>query len=339
MDNLNAQLELRFELIRNITPKYSQYKYAESDNFDLVDADNSKVAKGLRKASKTAKKWTTVDVDSAAKLEGFNRGDAVRKLQEWSNNGAIELQPSGVINRFRILKEFPQNQMAKDTIVANIYRRIKERERDELERIQYVIGLITARACISRGLAMHFGDQQSVPLTGCGHCSYCHTKRGVSFSRDQKWDRKGRISESAIKAILKTTDIRDDPHFLARVAFGVRSPRVTKEKLSKHEVFGSMENCDFEVRAEWYSHLSIQLIDSYYRSWSKNLKRSAGHHRIRTLRLRVNHRKRGNLRRPANPLIPANLRTLISLGIPVDLPTLADLHILKITLDQNISVV
>lgn len=103
--------------------------------------------------------------------------------------------------------------MAKDIINANTYRRIKERERDEMDRIQQVIGLITARSCLSRGLAKHFGDQQSVPAAGCGHCSFCITKRPTSFSRDEQWNLKGRICDSASEAILKATGgIRDDPH-------------------------------------------------------------------------------------------------------------------------------
>ena len=36
--------------------------------------------------------------------------------------------------------------------------------------------------------------------------------------------------------------------YLARVAFGISSPRVTSEKLSKNAVHGSMDKCDFEVR-------------------------------------------------------------------------------------------
>ena len=247
LDNLNAQLELRFELIRNVTPKYSQYKYAESKKFDMVQLDNSSVAKTMRALTKKAKKWTQVDVDAIAQRGGCPREEVVRKLQYWDNCGAIDLQPSGTINRFRVLKDLPQDQKAKDCITPILYARIKEREKDELDRVEQVIGLITADSCISRGLAKHFGDEHSVPLLGCGHCSFCETKKPLSFARNDKRYRKGRINAKAFKAVLAATAIRDDPYFLARVAFGVGSPRVTKEKLTKDPVFGSMEDCDFEV--------------------------------------------------------------------------------------------
>jgi len=247
LDNLNAQLELRFELIRAVTPKYSSYKYAKSASFDAATSDRSNVTKALKAVGKTAKKWTTVDVDSAASVGGFERGAAVKKLQEWHDCGAIELQPSGVVNRFRILKDFPKDEKAKDCIIGTLYERVKERESDDMARVQQVINLITASSCISRGLAQHFGDEESVPEAGCGNCSYCESKRSIQFSRDKQEKRTGRIDYTKFQAVLAATSIRDDPRFLARVAFGIGSPRVTMEKLGKHVVFGSLEDCDFEV--------------------------------------------------------------------------------------------
>jgi hypothetical protein len=50
-----------------------------------------------------------------------------------------------------------------------------------------------------------------------------------------------------IKKVLKQCSVRDDPRFLARVAFGLKSPRVTQLKLDKDDVFGSLADHDFEV--------------------------------------------------------------------------------------------
>ena len=63
-----------------------------------------------------------------------------------------------------------------------------------------------------------------------------------------KRQQKEHVDEAKIKAILSATKVRDDARFLARVAFGISSPRVTSEKLSKNAVYGSMDKCDFEVR-------------------------------------------------------------------------------------------
>lgn len=84
----------------------------------------------------------------------------------------IELQPSGVINRFRVTKDFPKDDKTKDSIIATLHERIEERERDDMARIQQVIDLITANKCISLALAEHFGDADCVPDAGCGNCSF-----------------------------------------------------------------------------------------------------------------------------------------------------------------------
>ena len=47
--------------------------------------------------------------------------------------------------------------------------------------------------------------------------------------------------------MLAATSARDDARFLARIVFGITSPRVKIERLGKHRVFGSCSGCDFEV--------------------------------------------------------------------------------------------
>ena len=58
---------------------------------------------------------------------------------------------------------------------------------------------------------------------------------------------KEAVDEAKVRAILKATGVRDDARFLARVAFGIGSPRVTAERLGKSEVFGCLAGCGFEV--------------------------------------------------------------------------------------------
>ena len=245
LDLLNAQLELRFELIRAVTPKYSEYKYVQSPTFESMTSDKSKVTRSIKQSSTTAKKWSHIDVDATARNGGFTREEAVRKLQEWNDSGAIELQPRGVVHRFRVLKQFPQEELATSRICSLIYKRVEEKEKEDMERIQRVIDFITTSSCLSRELARHFGDEPSVPKDGCGNCQYCLTGAAVRFSRGGT--RKGRIDDEKVKAILAATALRDDPRFLARVGFGISSPRVTTEKLGKHPVFGSLSDCDFGV--------------------------------------------------------------------------------------------
>ncbi|KAL8779106.1 MAG: hypothetical protein Q9213_007095 [Squamulea squamosa] len=182
LDLLNAQLELRFELIRAVTPKYSDYKYLKSPPFKDRATDTCKLTSTINKLSRTASKWTSIDVDAVARNSGFPRENVIRRLQEWNDTGVIELKPSGVINRFKIVKPFPQGEAAKNDIISAIYKQIEERERSDMERVHQVIRFITTNGCLTRELASHFSDQNSIPSKGCGTCSFC-TTRSVVLSK------------------------------------------------------------------------------------------------------------------------------------------------------------
>ena len=93
---------------------------------------------------------------------------AVKASHEWNDSGAIELQPSGIMYRFRVLKEFPREGLAQSSVCSLIHKRIEEKEKEDIDRIQRVIDFITTSGCLSRGLARHFGNESSVPQDGCG---------------------------------------------------------------------------------------------------------------------------------------------------------------------------
>jgi len=48
-------------------------------------------------------------------------------------------------------------------------------------------------------------------------------------------------------AVLTACSVRDDPRFLARIAFGIVSPRVMPMRLGREPVFRSMNVCDLYV--------------------------------------------------------------------------------------------
>ena len=113
-----------------------------------------------------------------------------------------------------------------------------------------VISLITSKSCLSRSLAAHFGDEDSIPATpaGCANCTFCITKTPIVFPNAYKYTlKKEEIDEKKIEVVLAATSARDDARFLTRIAFGITSPRVKIERLGKHRVFGSCSGCDFEV--------------------------------------------------------------------------------------------
>lgn len=130
-------------------------------------------------------------------------------------------------------------------MVDMAYRQMEEREVDDLRRSKQVIRLITSAGCFAVALAAHFGD--TVDRGKCGKCQFCETGIKVEMGKTEKSVRVP-IDEARFRAVLKACASRDDPRLLARIAFGISSPRVLTEKCgAKNPVFGSMVNCDFDV--------------------------------------------------------------------------------------------
>lgn len=246
MSTIYAQLELRFNLLRATTPKYTSYSYKYLTS---VSDDKSKAADAIRKAASTKSKKSDlfhIEVDAAARASSLLRADIVTKLNEWNDDNQIDLKTSGVLNIYRIMQSLPTKRQDKQAVADQLYDELVKREQQELRRGQDMIDLVTSSNCFAYSLTNHFGDILPDNRRECGHCTWCETRTAVELIQPAKvpWNLK------AFQDVLKACPDRDDPRFLARIAFGIMSPRVTKAKLTRHPAFGSMEDHDFMVGPE-----------------------------------------------------------------------------------------
>lgn len=239
-----ATLELRFGLIRAITPEYSEYKFTASSTYKyLMSQDPSREAKAIFASAKKAKTLYQVDVNAlTAPGTGLHRANIVRKLQEYHDKGALELRAGGVTPRYRILKALPKTQGEVQKLVDLLYADLKKKEQDGLTRTQAVIDFITGTKCYAVALAAYFGMELPEGKKTCGHCNICLTGKAVVLPPRPPET----IDISKVRAILAACPVRDDPRFLARIAFGIKSPRVTAMRLDKDAVFMSMADTSFE---------------------------------------------------------------------------------------------
>ncbi|KAH8902493.1 ATP-dependent DNA helicase [Coniochaeta sp. PMI_546] len=239
-----ATLELRFGLIRAITPEYSEYKFvASSSYYRLVHADKSPEGQAIFKSAKKAQKWYKIDPTNIASSTGLPRTDIVRRLQQLHDQGAIELKAGGVEPRYRILNVLPKTDNDINDLVDKVYKDLEKKEQDALRRMEEVVNLMTSKTCFASALAAYFGMNLPGGKEECGHCTLCLTGKPVVLP-----PRPTEVVDiQKIKAVLHACGVRDDPRFLARVAFGIKSPRVTQLKLDKSPVFMSLADHSFEA--------------------------------------------------------------------------------------------
>ncbi|KAL6710890.1 hypothetical protein ACN47E_006765 [Coniothyrium glycines] len=242
-----AQLELHFHLFRAAGTLYNKYKYIIK-NRNVVMNDTSPVAKAILKASTKSTKWTHVSLEGLATSTATLRSDLVRKLNEWDERGAIQLEKEGVQNMFRLERALPSTPAELDYIIEQLEKSMETTEKQNLARTQALLRLVTGAGCFSRAIAAYFGEVHDV--TGeCGHCTWCETHEQVVLPNEPPHP------PDAVKfrKILQEVSVRDDPRFLAKIAFGIKSPRITALKILKLGVFDSMNDCDFLELLEMFT--------------------------------------------------------------------------------------
>jgi superfamily II DNA helicase RecQ len=243
-----AQLELHYGLFRAAGTLYATYKYAPKNTQHIAN-DTTPAAQAIKRASVKAQKWTHVAVDDLAKATGIDRTELVRTLNRWNENGAIELKCEGVQNIFRLERALPSNQREIDDIARQLDDSMGATEHANILRTKALIDLITDTACFSRALADYFGETGSSAPEQCGHCTWCETQTQVVLPNEPPLP----PDPAKVMKVLEKIDVRDDPRFLAKVAFGIKSPRGTLLKVQSSGVFESMNVCDFGELLETFT--------------------------------------------------------------------------------------
>jgi hypothetical protein len=242
---LYAQLELHFNLIRATTPKYTDYSFeARPRYFVSAVRGSSLAAKAIFSNATKAAKLHHIDMNGTTRLTDVPRHEIVNKLTEWNDEDIISLRTSGLQHVYKIEKQLPTAKAPRQVIADTLFAQMHKREQQDLQRTKDVIDLVTAGYCLSRGLANYFGDDSIGLDSECGHCSWCETHQRITV--------KPRVTAGeekiSVTKILNVVPERDDPRFLARIAFGIKSPRITALKYDKKAVFASLQGYDFQVK-------------------------------------------------------------------------------------------
>ncbi|KAF1981821.1 ATP-dependent DNA helicase-like protein recQ [Aulographum hederae CBS 113979] len=241
LSSIYAQLELKFQLLRATTPQYSSYQYVEGSQYSMVHSDPSFVARAIKRHAKKAVKYFTVDIDSICGEAGIGRADVVRKLQEWNDKDVIQMKASGVVQQYRVLQKLPASHKELNQIGDDLLSQMKDREGQDLQRVRDVVKLICGKACFARRLAAHFGDSLPGNKVECGNCQWCTTHSSPELQQEPPVV----FNHSAFNRVLAACSLRDDPRFLAKLAFGISSPKVTALKLQY--IMGCMSDHEFLV--------------------------------------------------------------------------------------------
>lgn len=245
---LYAQMELHFKLFRAVGNIYNKYKYIIKDP-SIVLNDGSPAAVSIIRGAVKSSKWTYVALDQLADSSGIARSDFVRKLDEWNERGSIQLEKEGIQSIFRLERPLPSSPQEIEEIIKQLDESMEATEQQNLARTQALLKLITDQRCYARAIADYFGDAADSVEEECGHCTWCETHKQVVLPNEPPQP----PDPVKVQSLLEKVNIRDDPRLLAKVAFGIKSPRITALKLAQLGVFESMDVCDFKQLLEVFT--------------------------------------------------------------------------------------
>lgn len=232
---LLAFMDIYFDIWRETTPYIASKRFQLKEGQDLFTMvkESSLTLEEQDAFLQHCKKqitWTHCQVGRSSVAE--------RAFNKLEINGAFSTTKVAGVKKVYQIKNYPQDltSLAKD-----LHGMMAGQERQNLERLQQVCDLITANECQTGVLLRHFEGKQK-PGFACGHCRFCREGRALELELETAAVNEDDWAEFAADPKLRTYD---DPRLLVRVAIGKTSPRITKEKLINHKLFGAFCHNDF----------------------------------------------------------------------------------------------
>lgn len=223
---------------------YSKIQIAFHHPEERVIAGHSKDRQRLlRKIFATGKRgwrWLTIDTHPAAEQTGISREKLLKIFGELEESGDIELKPAGLRHRFRLLEE-AKNRPPRE-LATWLFGVFVQREKQDLQRIDRVLAFANDPGCSTRHLLGYFKETLPAPCGYCGHCS------GAASSPVP-----GGVEKELSLDHLKTIQtLKEENHAslrghrpLARFLCRISSPATTRDRLTRHDAFGLLEEIPF----------------------------------------------------------------------------------------------
>jgi len=237
---LLTYLELEGHL-RGGTPFYTDYSFkplhSSSEILGRFEGERRSFLAGVFRHAVKGRTWFKLDIAQTAADLGSSRERIISALDWLAEQGLLEVKVAGIRHRYRVL----QRPRSIESLAAELRQRMLKREQAEIQRLQQVLELISLDGCQANALAAHFGEQRQQP---CGHCSWC--TKGVSrVPQRQTTGIDDDLWQQVEKLKNEQPAMASNPRMLTRLLCGITSPRLSRNKMTRHALFGSLERIPF----------------------------------------------------------------------------------------------
>jgi ATP-dependent DNA helicase RecQ len=236
-------------VLRQETPFYAAYEMrpllAPAEIAAQFQGERATLVGALFEQAKKGRLWYALDPGQVARALGQPRDRIVRAVEYLEEKRWVTLRASDVRHRFRRLR--PDEDA--EALVASLMERFQTREAREVARIGQVLALVTRQGCQVNALVGHFGEVRERP---CGHCSYC---LGGAQAMGEPPPRPALPAGVDVAALTRLRGEHPDalgtPRQVARLLCGLGSPALTRARLARHPLCGSLEERPFREVLAW----------------------------------------------------------------------------------------
>jgi ATP-dependent DNA helicase RecQ len=242
-------------VLRQGTPSYATYQARLLMPLpDIANSFQGERAEFVARMFATAKEgrlWYTLDPAHIAATLKQDRARVVSALEYLGQQRMIELRAADVRLNFTRL----DGQADAESLTEELSRRFEQRERQEVARLQDVLGLVTQDGCQPNALAGYFGERRAEP---CGQCTFCQSGEPRRLLEPAAPPPLAQRPESARLIELRQAHPAElgEPRQMARFLCGLTSPALTAAKLSRHPDFGIYETYRFRDVLDWVEGLA-----------------------------------------------------------------------------------
>ncbi|WP_212629206.1 ATP-dependent DNA helicase RecQ [Pseudomonas sp. KB-10] len=252
LKTLLVQLELR----GIIAPRYAyfaeyRFKLLLEDEALLVqfEGERRQFVEAILACSKRARTWSTLDFDALYQQYGAERARVVKALDYFQEKGWLELESKQMTEVYAVL----DGGFESETLAADLHAHFRAHEASEIARIQAMLALFESRECLSRRLALYFGD--ALAPERCGHCSVCQGRVATLPQPPELPPLSSRDAQALCAAFVEKHRqyAGHDPSHecLTRFLCGVTTPLFTKLKARQLAGFAALEDYPYAEVRDW----------------------------------------------------------------------------------------
>lgn len=252
LKTLLVQLELRGV----IAPRYAyfaeyRFKLLLDDQALLAqfEGERRQFVEALLSSSRRARTWNTLDFDLLYREHGAERARVVKALDYFQEKGWLELESKQMTEVYAVL----DGAFDLEALTAELHAHFVAHEASEITRIQAMLGLFESRECLSRRLALYFGDEQAPER--CGHCSVCLGRVAVLPAPPELPSLQGRDAQALCAAFVEKhvqhAGQVPSRECLTRFLCGISTPLFTRFKARQLAGFAALEDYPYAQVRDW----------------------------------------------------------------------------------------